>query len=169
MGEPEDNRFLFTDVEFLDKPDVRLIDDLVVYWDHKRAGRMAPRRADIDPSEIVAHLPHLFMLDVIDGGKDFRFRLIGTHLVEGLGRDYTGKLVSEAYGDRPEVLAQALAVFRLPLRRKGPIFARGRIYWLPDIRYRRFTGASMPLSDDGVNVNIVLAEMFVEQGGRLPM
>jgi hypothetical protein len=107
------------------------------------------------------------MLDVIDSGKDFRFRLIGTRIVEGLGRDNTGKLVSEAYGDRPEALAQLLAVFRLPLSRRVPIFARGRIFWIPDARYRRFTGASMPLSDDGLNVNIVLAEMFVEHGGKL--
>jgi hypothetical protein len=146
---------------------VRLIDDLVLYWDRKRAGRVAPRRADIDPSEIVGHLPYIFMLDVIDSGKDFRFRLIGTRIVEGLGRDNTGKLVSEAYGDRPEALAQLLAVFRLPLSRRVPIFARGRIFWIPDARYRRFTGASMPLSDDGLNVNIVLAEMFVEHGGKL--
>ena len=146
---------------------MRLIDDLVLYWDRKRAGRVAPRRADIDPSEIVGHLPYIFMLDVIDSGKDFRFRLIGTRIVEGLGRDNTGKLVSEAYGDRPEALAQLLAVFRLPLSRRVPIFARGRIFWIPDARYRRFTGASMPLSDDGLNVNIVLAEMFVEHGGKL--
>jgi hypothetical protein len=165
MVEPEQS--LFTDVEFIDKPDVRLIDDLITYWDRKRAGRIGPRRADIDPSEIVVHLPHIFMLDMLDGGQDFRYRLVGTRIVEGLGRDNTGKRLSEVYRDRPQALAQLKAVFRLPVDRKVPIFARGHIFWLPEAQYRRFTGASMPLSDDGATVNIVLAEMFVEQGGRL--
>lgn len=115
----ERNQALFADVELIEKPEVPLIDDLVAYWNRKRSGRIGPRRTEIDPTEMVAHLPHIFMLDVIDGGKDFRFRLIGTRIVEGLGRDNTGRRVSEAYRDRPEAQAQLMAVFRLPVDRKA--------------------------------------------------
>ncbi|HWI27829.1 MAG TPA: PAS domain-containing protein [Stellaceae bacterium] len=165
MAEPD--RALFTDVEFIDRPDLRLMAELVEYWDRKRAGRIGPRRADIDPTEIAAHLAHIFMADVIEGGADFRYRLIGTRIVEGLGRDNTGKRLSELYRDQPRALAQLKAVFRMQVERKAPLFTRGRVFWLPEATYRRFTGASMPLSDDGATVNIILAEMFVEHGGRL--
>lgn len=96
---------LFTDLALIDRPDVRLMDDLLDYWNRKRAGRIGPRRADLDPAAIKAHLPHLVIVDVIDGGKDFRFRLVGTRVVEGLGHDNTGKRFSEAFGDQPEALA----------------------------------------------------------------
>jgi hypothetical protein len=48
------------------------------------------------------------MMDVLDGGKDFRYRLVGTTLVEGLGRDNTGKRLCELYGDRPGCCAGSL-------------------------------------------------------------
>jgi hypothetical protein len=157
---------LFTDFELLDLPDVQLVADLVEYWDRKRAGRVGPRRAEIDPTEIKKHLSHLIMVDVIDGGKDFRFRLIGTRIVEGLGHDNTGKRFSEAFGDRPEVLAQFISLFMLVVDRKAPVFGRGRLFWVPEVRYRRYSAGSMPLSEDGTSVSIILSEMFVEYGGR---
>jgi hypothetical protein len=107
------------------------------------------------------------MVDVIGNGEDFRYRLIGTRIVEGFGRDSTGKRLSELYHDQPKALAQLKANFKLQVDRKMPIFTRGQIFWQPEAHYRRFTGASLPLSDDGVHVNIILAEMFIEHGGKL--
>ncbi len=156
----------YTDVEVIDRPDLRLIDDLLDYWNRKRAGRMGPRLADIDMDEIKAHLPHSILVDVIEGSDDFRYRFIGKRIIEGVGRDNTGKRISEAYRDPPEALAQLQSIFRLPVARKTPIFTRGRVLWVPDGQPRWFTGALLPLSDDGVEVDVVLAEMFVERGRK---
>ncbi len=161
-----DARYVFVDIELIERPEVRLIDDLILYWDGKRAGRIAPRRAEIDPAEIKIHLPHIFMIDVFDGGADFGYRLLGTRIVEGIGRDSTGKRLSELYRDQPEAFAQLQARFRLVVDRKAPTFSRGRVFWLPDRAYRRFTAASMPLSEDGVSVATIFGEMFVRHGGK---
>ncbi|HYM30423.1 MAG TPA: PAS domain-containing protein [Candidatus Cybelea sp.] len=150
-----------TEYEIIDKPALPIIQELVDYWEKKRAGRMAPSRAEIDPAELKAHLPHIHLIDVIDGGADFRYRLVGTSIVQGLGRDNTGKRVSELYGDRPEVCARIIARFALVVTEKRPIFSRGRIWWMPDRNFRGLAGGSVPLSDDGVNVNIILSELFV--------
>jgi hypothetical protein len=150
----------FSDLEIIERPEVPLMQDLVAYWDRKRGDRLAPRRSDIDPTEIPTHLANLHMMDVLDGGADFRYRLIGTAIVEGLGRDNTGKRLSELYADRPEVLHKLVARFALVANERRPIFSRGRIWWLPDRSYRRFAGSSLPLSDDGVTVNIILSEFF---------
>lgn len=155
----------FTDVELVERPEVWLIDDLFAYWDRKRAGRIGPPRAEIDPAEIKIHLPNVFMLDVLDGGADFRFRLIGTRIVDGLGRDSTGRKVSELYSDPPGAAAGLQAMFKLVVDRKAAVFARGRVFWAPEAGYRRFAGAGFPLSKDGVTVDVVLGELFIELGG----
>lgn len=155
----------FLDVEFLSRPGGRLIEEIVAYWESKRAGRLAPRRADIDPTEIPRLLPYLFMLDVLDGGADFRYRLIGTHITEGMGRDVTGKKISELYEDRPQARKQLDATFRLPLTNKQPIFSRGRVFWMPRREYQRFIGCSLPLSSDGATIDIVLAALVITLGG----
>jgi hypothetical protein len=50
------------------------------YWDSKRRGRSMPSRADIRPDELRDWLSQLMLVDVIDGGRDFRYRLLGTKL-----------------------------------------------------------------------------------------
>ncbi|MCK5268758.1 MAG: PAS domain-containing protein [Spirochaetes bacterium] len=54
-----------------------------------------PTRSQINPNEIKHILPHIAMMDVIDDGKDFRVRLIGSEVQRYLGRDCTGELLSE--------------------------------------------------------------------------
>jgi hypothetical protein len=148
-------------LQIITKPDVRLIDDLVIYWEQKRTGRIAPRRVDIDLSEMTSHIPHIFILDVIDAGADFRFRLIGPRIVEGMGRDSTGHKFSEVYRDQPQALKELSGLFRLSVNEKCPVFARGSVFWLPRTDIGRFASGHMPLSDDGANVNAILAEWFV--------
>jgi hypothetical protein len=149
------------DFEVIEQPDLPLIKELVAYWERKRGMRLAPCRADVDLMDLRMHLRTIFMVDVLDGGADFRYRLIGTAIVAGLGRDSTGKRLSELYHDRPKVLARLLERFNLVLTQKRPVFTRGQVYWLPDATIRRFVSGAVPLSDDGATVNIVLVEMLL--------
>jgi PAS domain-containing protein len=149
------------DFEVIEQPDLPLIEELVAYWERKRGMRLAPCRADVDLMDLRMHLRTIFMVDVLDGGADFRYRLIGTAIVAGLGRDSTGKRLSELYHDRPKVLARLLERFNLVLTQKRPVFTRGQVYRLPDATIRRFVSGAVPLSDDGATVNIVLVEMLL--------
>jgi len=63
------------------------------YWAGKCAGSALPGRAAISPLEMRAWLGHLLLMDVVDAGRDFRYRLHGTHLVQLFGADLTGRLV----------------------------------------------------------------------------
>jgi hypothetical protein len=147
--------------EIVNEPGTAMLGELVAYWDAKRAGRLAPPRAAIDPVEIPKHLPHLFMLDVVDAGSDFRFRLIGTEIVQGLGRDSTGRRFSELFQDQPESRARLLSRFTLVVQEKRPRFSRGRIFWHADKTHCSFRAVSVPLSDDGSTVNIILSELVL--------
>lgn len=66
------------------------------YWEDRRGVNDIPDRRDIDVLDLKPWLGWLNMLDVIDGGRDFRYRVFGTNHVARLGADVTGKLASES-------------------------------------------------------------------------
>lgn len=77
--------------------------EFLAYWHGKcPPGGGFPARADIAPDEMLRLLPYIFMVDVLPdapGGPDFRFRLVGTAIVEVEG-EHTGRLLSEMFPDR---------------------------------------------------------------------
>jgi len=57
-------------------------------WETNAEGKGThPARADVDVLELWPWLGHLALVEVIDGGADFRCRLHGTAMVEILGMD----------------------------------------------------------------------------------
>jgi hypothetical protein len=65
--------------------------DLYRYWLEKRGSRVVPSRADIDPAEVFWLLPFLCLVDKVDDW--FRYRLVGTAIVQQFGVDVTGRRV----------------------------------------------------------------------------
>lgn len=73
---------------------------LLEYWVSKCDADKYPRRSSIEPSEITHILPYIFIVERLDGEKsDFRFRLVGTQIVNIEG-ECTGLLLSEIFPDR---------------------------------------------------------------------
>ncbi len=74
---------------------------LHAYWEQKRAGRDLPDRADIDPVEMPPRLlPYLFIVEYAQIPGRWRYRLMGTEMVERLGADLTGCFLDKALGGR---------------------------------------------------------------------
>ena len=124
------------------------------YWSSKLAGRSMPSRADIDPTEIPALLPHVLLADVEHDPFRVRFRLIGTHIVNSVGRDATGRYFEEVYHEG--LRDGMIGLYGNVVRSKKPIRYFGETV-ISDERYREYESVHMPLSDDGRTVNIVLA------------
>ncbi|UCH74202.1 MAG: PAS domain-containing protein [Rhodospirillales bacterium] len=68
---------------------------LYEYWEKKRHGRRAPRRDDIDPTEIPDLLGYVNILEVRHEPRDFMVRLNGTEVTRMMGQEITGKWCSE--------------------------------------------------------------------------
>lgn len=160
MTAADETRPVVRDLEIIGEPASTQIVELAKYWRSRCHGGPMPRRADIDPVQIPAHLPHIFMLDVLPNG-DYRYRLMGTALVEGTGRDVTGRLLSDVHGGRPHVFRQLKALFDQVAQFKHPVYSRGLVFWLKNDDFRRFEGGYFPLSEDGEHVSIILAELFL--------
>jgi len=83
------------------------LEPLFRYWDRKRGDRRMPRRADIDPAEMVPFLSGVMLVDVVADARRYVYRLVGTREVQARGSDPTGRVVGEAFigSSRESVLA----------------------------------------------------------------
>lgn len=69
--------------------------ELYDYWDGKRGDRAMPSPVDIDLLDLPIQLPNIFMVDVEQSPRRYRYRAIGTNLTEILKEDLTGRYIDE--------------------------------------------------------------------------
>jgi hypothetical protein len=128
------------------------------YWEARRGEREMPARADLHPQDMVPFLGNVFLIDVEHEPRRFRFRLIGTAVVDSYGKDLTGR-----YTDEVEPL-----LYREMIERHYNQTVDERRPTLHRISFSEHTGRAhdlvrltLPLSDDGVTINmLVLCSVF---------
>ncbi|MFN4274706.1 MAG: PAS domain-containing protein [Ferrovibrio sp.] len=127
-----------------DRPELR---ELAALWEEKRAGRIAPDRADFSPFVLRPYLPRILIYEVArsEAGRRFRIRLYGTLISQYSGRDPTGKYVDEIMNE------QAYADFNRGLSwvvdEAKPLRAAGSYYFV-DRSFVTFESITMPLIVD---------------------
>jgi hypothetical protein len=137
---------------------------LYSYWREKRGGRAMPARLDIEPTEIPTLLPIVGLTDVVDGGARFRYRLLGTEIVEMTGTDPTGRYLDEGlpdggYADYLIGLFREVAEARRALYGESDLPGGDRI----ERQVRRLL---LPLSSDGQAVDMILGgQVSAAKGG----
>src|SRR4051794_14150273 len=128
------------------------------YWDDKRARRLMPRRADIDPADFIKHLPHVLLVDVHRKPDRFIYRLVGTGQVEVRGHDPTGRDVAEAYyGPSRE---DALSCYSF-VRDDSAFLLDPEPFIGSDGKYNQREVLFLPLSEDGQLVNQIFVYVNV--------
>jgi hypothetical protein len=122
------------------------------YWDAKRAGNPLPSRAAIDPLDFSYVLANVALVDVLRDPLRYRFRVVGTEIVNRDGTDLTGKSTE----DHP------LPEYRMLLRQTytdvvtagaPAVFERERMM---DNKIRRYEVLYLPLASDGVTIDMLL-------------
>ncbi|MFN4354649.1 PAS domain-containing protein [Parvibaculum sp.] len=123
------------------------------YWRSKKGERIAASRTDLLPSEIKHFLPIMNLIDVRRDPLRFRHRLVGTEIVDRLGRDVTGELVSaELYGPAYERVFEGLKAVAEEVR---PYRRLTRLSWY-DRSWLSVESLELPLIDSGGEVNMIL-------------
>lgn len=128
-------------------------------WEKTAAGRMAPRREEITPALLKSALPWVWMIDVIDRGRDFRFRLAGDRIIQFMGRRYAGLLLSE-FIDQP-FFQQTREILLACIHSKRPVTAGPGRSKLKGKEYLELEVAALPLSEDGENVTTIFGAMEI--------
>ncbi len=152
---------------FLNEDPVRFESSVVelghAYWRSKVVGTLLPARSDIDPAEIPRLLPNVMLLDVQRSPEwNFRYRLVGTRVVEHLFRDYTGSWFSEIEHQRPP--SRVFDNCRRVAETGRPLLANTE-YVGPHQGFRRAEDVMLPLAEDGRTVDTVL--IFVQYMSKL--
>lgn len=136
---------------------------LLELWTARCMGRPLPSRADFSDEDLRPWFGNLLMVDVVEGPHQFRFRLMGTSLVDAACRELTGKFFDEAdiTGYEPDVLDDYAEVVRsrAPLcrtRRYDPTPGTFMEHW------RVYERLLLPLGSDGEAVDRIL-------GGSYPL
>jgi hypothetical protein len=134
--------------------------DFLAYWHAKRGARPFPGRKDIVPREIEKLLPWVQMYDVVDGGKEFRVRLIGTALSDTLGGgDYSGKPISEM----PQLLSRRIQRgINLVLKNRAPLRTYAIESAIPGQDFQGNESCLAPLSTNGTDIDIIIVVAILQ-------
>jgi hypothetical protein len=93
---------------------------LLAHWMALKGARPLPQSTDIDALELGPVLGYVALVDVLDAGADFRYRLFGSKVAFVSGFDVTGQLVSQ-HPASPYIVEFTLAGYRAALRRGEPM------------------------------------------------
>lgn len=131
---------------------------LYAYWSECRGARRFPSRQDIDPLDFTYVLGNIMLLDVLRDPIRFRVRLHGSNVGRYVGFDLTGKMLDELPG--PEYRAYVIDRCRNLVTDNRPLAIRR--HRILDDRLSYYEALWLPLSDDGVEVNMLLCAHFYE-------
>ena len=130
----------------------------------KAAGAGLPPTQFVDPIQLAPALGYLLLVEVVDGGHDFAYRLFGTHVSAVSGFDMTRKKLSE-HPASAYIREFSMALYRAAMIRRqpvwshyGPAMAVSTAAWerivLPlvdgDGTICRFLVATVPIGLDGI-------------------
>lgn len=136
----------------------------LAYWTLKRGTNAMPGKRDIDPIELPRKLlPNIQIIEIVEGGARFRYRLVGTASVAAFGSDYTGRYVDEMFSD--DRLNFIRHIYSTVHTTKIPLFSLNRYHTPKNIdlfAYRIY----MPLSEDGNVASHILGVLRFESGSE---
>jgi hypothetical protein len=139
--------------------EARKMRDFEALWRQKRGERAMPCRKDFDVLDLRSWLGNVNLIDVERGAARFRLRLVGTRIAALQERDCTGRYFDEFVPER--LLGDVLAPFRQTVLTRVPaadeLVMQGRAG--PVLRCSRLV---LPLSDDGVDVTMIMELMLVD-------
>lgn len=125
-----------------------------------------PARMAIDPIALGPDLlPYVALIEAVDRGARFRFRLVGSQLAENAGLDLTGHYVDEVNPNQTYA-AYIADLYSRTMRARRPVYS--------ETRYRSASGRAgltrrliCPLAADGQNIDTFVAAQIFEADNRL--
>ncbi|WP_022729336.1 PAS domain-containing protein [Fodinicurvata sediminis] len=141
--------------------------DFHAHWKNLCNGAAVAERSAFDIVEAPLDLVgHLILLDVLEGGQDFGYRLVGTKVAEEIGRDFTGETVLQYHArhESREVIDGYAEIVKTgqPHLYQGNLYDLGRDY----VTYERL---AVPLTDSDGRIAFILAcFQFERKSAPLP-
>jgi hypothetical protein len=125
-------------------------------WNALRGNRSFPSRGDVTPRNMAEFLRNTVLVRVLEGGKEFQFRIVGDAMVEVQGASFQGLTTAEIESQLPGYGAMLKSVYRQICKSGEPLAFRG---WFvhPNTHLAFFhESLIMPLGEDGAAVDHIL-------------
>ncbi|HTZ77497.1 MAG TPA: PAS domain-containing protein [Stellaceae bacterium] len=133
-------------------------------WQAAAVGRRMPSEALASPFDLDAALGYLGIIDVLRNPSDFKFRYFGKKMAAAQGEDYTGRRFSEL---EPSVYGSVVRRgYDEVCRERTPVLHH--IRFLDQARARNYFRLLLPLSEGGVEVDVIWAVTHYYQGTWQP-
>jgi hypothetical protein len=129
---------------------------LYVYWDALRGNRVGPARSELNPADMRDQLGWIWLMDVTDGGADFRFRMGGDRVIQFFGRRLSGALLSDIAKESPQFFGRFRNLVRLATTSARPASGGPAQTAYEPKAHLDVEALMLPLSDDGVTVTGLL-------------
>ena len=129
----------------------------MAYWRGLCGERKFPARKDVTPRALGSLLRYTTLLGVIDGGKDYDYRIVGDAYVMAHGVSFQGKRWSETDKLSPGYHTMIKSVYDSVAHKAEPIAMRG---WIErsgaTAEYIYCEYVFLPLGTDGKSVDHIL-------------
>jgi hypothetical protein len=154
--------------------DNQMLRSLAGYWQSLREDERPPLLTKIDALAMKEILGFILLVDTLDGGADFRYRVYGSKVADLTGEDFTGFRVSQSRIGN--VLSTFLiACYKAVVKRPAPLLTCHQ-HMLPRCRISQWTRLMLPLRDNQDVVSRILVgcvptkdwpidEMFARERG----
>ncbi|MDY0881429.1 PAS domain-containing protein [Dongia soli] len=133
------------------------------YWLRLSESRL-PRREEIDPIAVASILSNVMLLDVLEGGQDFRYRLAGSTVEANFGGSLKGVVLSDILKEFPS-FEPIIDVKRRCAATASP-YTCDKAVFTHFGTLKRVNCFAMPLSDDSQGVSHLFAIGILEPASQ---
>ena len=148
-----DYRFMPAE-EMLDPGLRRLLDT----WNQIRGERAMPTRPELNPFVLGGLLRSTQLFDIVDEGRDFRFRVMGSGITEQTGLNVTGKCVSQL--DNEQLRGRIAAALWRVCETRAPVRLTARQSAVPHLQHKYIEAIYLPLGDGETATHVISGVVF---------
>lgn len=148
-----------------------LLQKALALWTERKGERRFPAREDMSPRAMAPFLRNTVLVKVIDGGREYQFRVVGDAMTEIQGASFQGLTLSEIDKQLPSYGTLLRPTYDLMVARGEPLAFRGHIHRSPSGRAFFHETLTFPLGADGIHVDhiLVVATHTYESGVPPPV
>jgi hypothetical protein len=143
--------------ESLDSKPVSLA---VRYWMGLCGTRRFPARREIRPREMAAFLRNIVLIRIVDGGRDYEYRIAGDACVQAFGANFCGARLTEIEAADPAFGLATRAAYEHVRTTGQPFALRGWVSPSAPSLFSYHETAFLPLGDNDTVDHIIAASSF---------
>lgn len=139
----------------------------VRHWGELKGKRRFPARDDISPRDMAPFLRNIVMIRIIDGGKDYEYRIVGDAHVQAQGINFAGHTLSAIEAINSDYGTNTRTAYDYVRATAEPIAMRG---WVgrdrPQSAYSYYETAFLPLGQNDIVDHLLVVTNYRPRAGQ---